>query len=248
MQDKNLRYIENIKKRVGRTLYNYKLIQSGDNVLIGLSGGKDSIVLIEILAQLIKHLPFPCNLMAVHIQADVLGYEIDIDFLKSVCKNLNVPLYLRKIEIDFSKNKKKSPCFICSWLRRKELFKLTKELNCNKLALGHHMDDAIETLLLNMIYHGSVSSLPEKLTMLDGRIDIIRPLLHLTNGEILKYAQIRKFKQETKLCIYSNSNKRDEVKKIINDIQHLHDKAKVNIFRSMYNAFPEYLPSDPKKI
>ncbi len=246
MRNQEQKYLENIRKRVGRTLYKYKLLQPDDRILIGLSGGKDSLVLIEVLAGQLKHLPFKCELIAVHIQTKDVGYGIDTDYLKKKCEELDVLLIVREIEVDLTMDRKKSPCFVCSWLRRKELFKISNELNCTKIALGHHLDDAVETLMLNMIYHASISSLPEKLSMLKGKIELIRPLLHLTNEELKKYALLRGFKPENKLCKYSDSTKRNDVKKILNDINRLHRKAKINMFRSMLKTFPEYLPQIPE--
>ena len=101
------------------------------------------------------------------MEATGIGYQIDREKLTAFCKSLEVPLHYRTIEPDLEKDPSKSVCFVCSWHRRKVLFDLTRELNFNKLALGHHRNDAIETLLMNMIYHGSVSSLPYSLKMFE---------------------------------------------------------------------------------
>jgi len=151
-------------------------------------------------------------------------------------------MFIREVDFDLTRNRKKSPCFVCSWYRRKELFKLSKELKCNKIALGHHMDDALETLFLNMIFHGSVSSLPEKLSMFNKRIELIRPLLHFTNEELGKYAFLKGFKSEEKTCNYANEVQRSRIKELLQDIYCLNARARVNIFRAMSNIYTEYLP------
>ena len=155
------------------------LISEGDHILVGLSGGKDSMILLEALAERLSAVPFDFSITAAHVEAMGIGYEINREKLASFCDRLDIPLHYRSIEPNLEKDPSKTACFICSWHRRKELFKLTKELNCNKLALGHHRNDAIETLLMNMIYHGSISSLPYTLDMFEGRIRLIRPMMDL---------------------------------------------------------------------
>lgn len=203
--DNKLRFISNTRKDIGRTIYKYKLINDGDRIIVGLSGGKDSLILLEALADRKAYIPFKFELIAVHVQVDNIPYKINIDYLKSFCNELNVPFYLKNITVDIEKDKKKAPCFVCSWYRRKTIFSLSQELHCNKIALGHHMDDAVETLLMNLVYHGSFSSLPQKLTMFDGRMELIRPLLLQTNDQLSKYAIYRQFPEEISLCPFSQN-------------------------------------------
>ncbi|MBN2520006.1 MAG: tRNA 2-thiocytidine(32) synthetase TtcA [Bacteroidales bacterium] len=239
---KSLKYIDNINRKVGRTIYKQKLIEENDRILIGLSGGKDSLVLLEALANRKKYLPFKFELIATHINVKNVTYEIDNNYLKNLCDKLNTPIHFRDIAIDLNQDPKKSTCFICSWQKRKELFLLTKELNCNKLALGHHLNDANETLLMNMIYHGSISSLPYKLQMFKGRIHLIRPLLDIHEEKIEKYAQIRQYPDELKICAYGEKTKRQQIKEILKKIEKIHRKSTINIFRSHHKIYKEYLP------
>lgn len=239
---KHEKYIDNINKTVGRIIYHHKLINENDRILIGLSGGKDSLVLLETLVNRKKYLRFKFELFAAHINVENVSYEINNEYLQSICDSLQIPLYLKNIKIDLNKDPKKSICFICSWQRRKELFSLTKELNCNKLALGHHMDDANETLLMNMIYHSSISSLPFKLNMFNGRLHLIRPLLQIREEKIKKYAYYRNYPNETRLCPYGDKTKRNEIKDIVKTITKLHAKAPINMFKAHHKIFEEYLP------
>lgn len=239
-------YINNVNKSIGRTIYKQQLIDENDRILVGLSGGKDSLVLLETLADRRKYLPFKFEIIAAHINIKNVSYEINNSYLKSLCSNLNIPIHFKTISIDLNKDPKKSTCFICSWQRRKELFLLTKELSCNKLALGHHMDDANQTLLMNMIYHGSISSLPYKLNMFDGRIWLIRPLLDQLEDKMKKYADIREYPKEAKLCPYGDKTKRNELKELLISIRKIHRKAPVNIFRSGSKIYEEYLPEIKK--
>ena len=165
---------EKICRKVGRAVLEYSMIEAGDRVLVGLSGGKDSMILLEALADRKKHFPFDFEIFAVHVTAKGVGYEMDTAYLEQFCKGLDVELHLEEIEVDLSADSKKAPCFICSWNRRKRIFELSKELKCGKVALGHHKDDAIQTVLMNMIYHGSISSMPYTLSIFDGERDSIR--------------------------------------------------------------------------
>lgn len=235
------KYINNTNKRIARTIRKHDLLTAGDKILIALSGGKDSMILLESLVECKKHLPFNIDLIATHVLIENIGYKTDLYYLEDFCKRIDVKFILKKFEIDLEKNNKKSTCFICSWNRRKALFNLTEELNCNKLAFGHHMDDALQTLFLNMIYHGSISSLPFKFSMFQGRIEVIRPLLEIAEEELIEYAKIKKYKSEIKQCKYENT-KRIDMKKLINSINEKHAVGKKNIFRSMDNIYSDYLP------
>ena len=234
-------------KKVGYSLKKYELIQPDDNIMIGVSGGKDSLFLLEALADRIKHLPFKVNLMACHIHVTEIGYKIDKASLEDLCKQYQIPYYYEEISVDLSANPKKAPCFVCSWHRRKRLFELTKKLNCNKLALGHHMDDVIETLMMNMIYHGSISSMPATLKMFEGRMFLIRPLIELTNNEMIEVANEREYPKLKDQCPFGDDTKRSEVRNMIDAMANMNQHARKNVFRSMSNFFPEYLPDNDNK-
>jgi tRNA 2-thiocytidine biosynthesis protein TtcA len=233
--------INNLGLRVGRTIVKHKLILDGDTVLVALSGGKDSMVLLEILAERKKHFPFKFELIASQINIMNIGYNTYVQYLEDFCKSLNVKFIPKEFEIDLSQKNKKTECFLCSWHRRKALFELTKELGCNKLAFGHHMNDAIETLFMNMIYHGSISSMPFNIEMLDGRINLIRPLLEISEIELKEYAELKQYKKEVNICPFAN-NKRLEMKQLIHQISEIRKVGPKNIFRSMDNIYNEYLP------
>lgn len=227
---------------MGTTMRDHALIKEGDHLLVGLSGGKDSMILLEALAERLSAVPFNFSLSAAHIEALGIGYEINRDKLNSFCDRLGVPLHYRTIDPDLDKDPGKTACFLCSWNRRKELFNLTRELNCNKLALGHHRNDAIETLLLNMIYHGSISSLPYTLKMFEGRIQLIRPMLDLNERMLNEYAGLNEIVQVDKSCPHEDRTRRENVARLIEQVEDLHGKGPFNIFKSMNKIFEEYLP------
>lgn len=243
---KRRKQFEKISKKVGKMLNEHQLVEAGDRVLVGLSGGKDSMILLEALADRRRHLPFDFQIFAVHVSATNIGYEMDTGYLEEFCTELDIPLFLEEIELDLTVDPKKSPCFICSWNRRKRIFELSKELGCNKVALGHHKDDAIQTVLMNMIFHGSISSLPQKLSMFESRIRLIRPLLFIPEKELTYYATLRSFKKQEKSCPYDDTTRRESIKEIIRHMDRLNRNARRNIFNAMDNIYEEYLPEIKK--
>jgi tRNA 2-thiocytidine biosynthesis protein TtcA len=232
----------NTIKKVGATCKKYHLLDPGDQILIGLSGGKDSLFLLEALSAINKKLPIKIKISACHIHIKDVGYKVDPGFLQSFCAKLEIPLIIDEISADLNADPKKAPCFVCSWYRRKRLFEITHQCKFNKLALGHHSDDAIETLLMNMVYHGSISSLPAKLSMFGGRLLLIRPLIERTNQELLNIAAVQNYPLPACECPYGNKTKRTEIGNIIHNLEQLNPQARKNIFRSMSDIYNEYLP------
>ncbi len=227
---------------MGTTIRNHSLLEEHDHVLVGLSGGKDSMILLEALVERKAAVPFDFKITAAHVEATGIGYQIDKDKLSLFCKNLDVPLHYKTIEPDLDKDSSKSACFICSWNRRKELFTLTNELGCNKLALGHHRNDAVETLLLNMIYHSTISSLPYSLNMFEGQLKLIRPLMDLDERMLEEYATLNNLVKVEKSCPHENSTQRDRIAQLIKQIEKLHGAGPYNMFKSMDKISTEYLP------
>ncbi len=241
------KYISAIEREVGKCINRYKLVQENDRILVGLSGGKDSLVLLETLACRRRRIPVYYHIIAAYVHIKGIGYESDTVFLESFCRDLAVPFKVVEVETDLIFSQDKPPCFLCSSQRRKKLFDLAAEENCNKVALGHHMDDAVETLLMNMIFSGSISSMPPALELFSGEISLIRPLLLLGEDKISEYAGIRNFPEQRKTCPWSDESKRTKVKSLIAEIKKWDKNGLSNIFNSMSNIHGEYLPCEIKK-
>ncbi|HOP64538.1 MAG TPA: ATP-binding protein [Spirochaetota bacterium] len=239
-------YIDKIEKTVGRAINRYSLIAGDDRVVVGLSGGKDSLVLLETLAARRRRLPVTYSLFAVYVDFTNIDYIADQDYMRKFCEDLDVRFQHVETELDLSRESGKSICFLCSWHRRKILFNFAEEMQCGKLALGHHMDDALETLVMNMMYNGTMSSLPPSLSMFEGRLDVIRPMILLEKTEIDRYAEIRGFPSEIKKCPYVDENSRAGVKRIIEQMSSEDRRIKKNLFKSMSNIHNEYLPPEEK--
>lgn len=233
-----------LSAKVIRFIYKVNLLKDGDHILVGLSGGKDSYLLLEVLAECIRKLPYKIKVSATHVALDSIGYKIDTSYMANICKQLSIPFYLLHDQVDLLNNK--GPCFVCAWTRRKMIFGLTKKLGCNKLAFGHHMDDAVQTMLMNQIWHGTISSMPCSLAMLDNRIELIRPLLCLEEEDVVSYTSLRDYPCSLSVCPHDDNTKRSHVRDIIKQIKQANGAAIKNMFRSMENIYPEYLPQSGK--
>lgn len=231
-----------ICRKAGVTIRDHGMLEPGDNILLGLSGGKDSMIMLEVLAERKASLPFDFNLTAAHIHIESAGYSVNRKSMETLCKELHVPFIWKQAEIEPEGAMEKGICFLCSWNRRKTLFNLARELDAGKLALGHHRYDALETLLINMIYHGSISSLPHKLSMFDGHMQLIRPLLDMDENLLAEYAGKRNFQTEGEKCLHEGNNQREWVRGLISSIEYKHQQGAINMYRSMGKICDEYLP------
>lgn len=236
--------IRKVNQKVGKAIQKYHLIDEGDRILVGLSGGKDSMVLLETLAGRLKFHPLKYELAAIHVSLKSQPYSVDLEYLKSFAQNLEVPFIHKVIDVDLFDQKNNNPCFVCSWNRRKALFETARESGFNKLSLGHHLDDAIETLLMNMAFQASIGSMPPLLKMFEGKLSVIRPLILLSENEIKEFAAIRRFKSEIKLCHFEKESKRKDIKNLISQLVELYPNARTNIYASMTNILEEYLPEE----
>jgi len=238
-----------LKRLLGKTfkaVKEYGLIDKGDRILVGVSGGKDSLILLDVLSKLLKKSDVKFEIVAVHISVSNIPYAIDKEYIQNLCDSLSIPFVFRVIDVDFDNEalnkKKKSNCFVCSWYRRTELFKICEEFKCNKLALGHHMDDVVQTLLLNMAFQGSISTMPPSLDVFDGGIKIIRPLVFVPEKEMIEYQQLKQFVLQKKNCPFEEQSNRKKMKDIIAQLEDIYPHARNNMYNSMSNVMEEYLP------
>ncbi|MGM0498507.1 MAG: ATP-binding protein [Bacteroidota bacterium] len=246
---KTKKEIKNVQNRafrkIGQANESYNLINENDKILIALSGGVDSFVLLDTLASRLKYLPIKYTIHAIHVVLENLPIQTDTNLIQEKCEKLGVPLHIEKGSISETNRKKTSTCFPCSWNRRKAIFKKAQELGFNKVAMGHHLDDALETLLLNTVHHAEISAIPPKLFMVKGNIEIIRPLILLTEEEVKAYAEVNNIRTAEIKCPFEDESNRKTFKDIIQKIGSMHKEAKINMFNSMANIIPEYLP--PKR-
>ena len=150
-------FMRNFFRKTGKAIYDYGMIASGDKILVGVSGGKDSLALLEVLALRARDPKQDYTVAAAHIAVENVAYEVDAAYLADFCSRLGVPFFTRTIPTAVREFSGKPVCFVCSWNRRKALFEIAQEQGCNKLALAHHRDDAIESLLMSMMFNGIIA-------------------------------------------------------------------------------------------
>ena len=242
-----------LKERFVKAMATYHLIEDDDRILVGLSGGKDSLLLLELLAKRAKIYHSRFYVEALHVRMENIHYESDTSYLQAFCDNLGVPLHIRttRFEVEPSVEttalsqqspiaarlrKQKQPCFLCSWMRRKELFNLAQELGCNKIALGHHQDDLIHTALMNLTFQGRFDTMPASLKMRKMPITIIRPLCMIGESDIKVYAEMRDYQKQAKRCPYESDSQRTEIKGLYDAIEQINPEARFSIWRALNTA------------
>ncbi len=228
-----------ISKRVGKAIMDYKLLADGDKIVVAVSGGKDSLTLLKVLEDRRKFVPIKYEILAVHVD---MGYPCQHPkLLAKYFQNLGVKYHIEKIDILKGKSRKDISCFWCSWNRRKALFEVAERFGCAKVALGHHKDDIIETILLNLFFQGEISAMCPKQELFGGKITIIRPLAYVDEDMIIKFAKTLDFPHHKCACPNSVTSKRTKMTEIIKDLRRICPEVKTNIFRSVTRIKKEYL-------
>ena len=239
-EDKLLR---RISTRFNKGVVKYRLIDDDDKILVGLSGGKDSLALLEFLAKRSRILKPKFSVVAVHVSMTNIPYQADLAYLKEFSESLGVPFLHYETSFDPSTDTRKSPCFLCSWNRRKALFTVAKEQGCNKIALGHHMDDILETLLMNLTFQGAFSTMPPKLVMKKFDMTIIRPMCMVHEADLQELAEIRNYRKQVKNCPYETQSNRTDMKGVLKQLETLNPEVRYSLWGSMTNVQEELLPS-----
>ncbi len=227
----------------------YNMIKAEDRLLVGVSGGADSTALLDLLNTSMLHVPNDFSLLAAHID---LGFDEGRGsvILESYLKEQGYNYIIDRTDIgplSHSDFNKKNPCFLCARLRRKRLFEIADEHNCNKIVLAHHRDDLIETLLINLFYGREISTMVPNQVIFGGKMSIIRPLAYIREELVKKYAREQEFPIVTNGCPTSRTSKRNEIKELLNELEvRGNQKIRDNIFRAMYHVKPDYMPGAGK--
>lgn len=234
--------IQRLNRKLNQGMKDYKLIADGDHILLGISGGKDSLALAELMAERVKKFMPKFKISAAHVVMTNINYESDHTYMKEFFNRIGVPLYIREQSFEASTDHRKSPCFLCSWTRRKELFALARELGCNKIALGHHMDDILATLLMNMTFQGTFSTMPPMLVMRKFDMKIIRPMCLIAEKDLEAYAKLREFKKLKKECPFDKDSNRKVMGDMLKTLEKISPEARYSLWASMTNVNSELLP------
>lgn len=225
------RVLSSLRKAVEK----YSLIQDGDKIAVGISGGKDSLVLLKALKMFQRFSPAKFDLVAITI--DMYSGKEDYSHLENFCKDLNVEYVIEKTDINdvvFNIRKESNPCSLCAKMRRGAINSVANRLGCNKLALGHHLQDVIETFFLSMLYEGRLSTMKPKSFMSNSEITLIRPLFLTEECVIANASQDMPVKKSK--CPADKDSKRQDVEKLIEEINMKVPDAKKRIEQAVLSA------------
>lgn len=231
-----------MEDKVKKAMYEYGLITDGDRVLIGLSGGKDSLALVDLLGRRSKIYHPKFEVVVAHIMMKNIPYHSDMDYLRSCAEVYGLPFIVHETHFDASTDTRKSPCFLCSWTRRKALFEIAKEHKCNKIALGHHQDDILETLLMNLTHQGAFGTMPPRLKMDKFDMEIIRPMCLIEEKELIRMAAWKGYRKQLKNCPYESGSSRSDMKEVLARLEAINPEARYSLWGSMANIQTDYLP------
>ncbi len=236
--------LKRLLHHAGKAIHDYGMIAAGDRVLVGVSGGKDSYTLLHVLQELQKSAPVAFSLVAVNLDQGHPGFPAAQ--LERYLRSLNVEVrMIRKDTLSIVKRlvpEGETACSVCSRLRRGILYNAAQELGCSKIALGHHRDDLIESLLLSMFFSGKLRSMPPLLRSNDGRNTVIRPLCYAAERDIAAFAMEKKFPIiPCDLCGSQENLQRRKVKQLLESLESEHPGLRASIFGAMGNVMPEHL-------
>lgn len=227
------------QKLLGKTrkaINDFNLIEDGDKIAVGLSGGKDSLTLLHLLKNYQKFSPEKFELVAITVNP---GTGIDFSSLNKLCKDINIPFYEVKTrikEIVFDVKKEKNPCSLCANLRRGALNDMAEKLGCTKVALGHHKDDALETLMLSLCYEGRINCFSPKSYMKKIKLKLIRPMVYIEEHEIKNLVKNYNFPIIKNPCPADGYTKREDMKNLIYKLNQDIPGFKKSLFSSLNNA------------
>jgi len=236
---------QKIKKLTGKAVGDFNLINEGDRIAVGVSGGKDSYTLLHILEELRRRAPVRYELVAVNVDSGFPGFRKEV-----IAQHLADHGFEYRMEstncyeiIEEKRRPGTSYCSFCARLRRGVLYTLADQLGCNKIALGHHLDDFIETLLLNQFYSGSLKAMSPKLQADNGRHVVIRPLVYVEEGDIIRFSREQSFPVICCACPVCGEvdQKRKRMKQLIRELTGENPHLKKSMISSLGNVQPRHL-------
>ena len=207
-----------LMSRMRAAMERYDMIAPGDRVVVGVSGGKDSLALLKGLAELRRFYPAPFEVVALTADPGFFGKEADYSAVQALCDSLGVEYVIRRTElykVIFETRKESNPCSLCARMRRGILHDMTKAAGCNKLALGHHMDDAAETFMMNLLSGGTIGSFRPVTYLSRKDLTVIRPMIFATEKEVASAARRENLPVVKSPCPMDKTSERQKVKELI---------------------------------
>lgn len=221
----------------------YQMIEAGDKIAVGISGGKDSLTLLYALAGLRRFYPKPFDLIAITVD---LGYEkFHTEKIEALCKELDVPYHVVKTDIArilFDERKESNPCSLCAKMRKGTLNEAVKKLGCNKVAYAHHKDDIVETMILSLIFEGRFHSFSPKSYLDRMDLTVIRPMMYVNEADVIGFQRKYELPVEKSRCPVDGLTKRQYAKDLIHQLELDHPGAKQRMFTAIINGNIEGWP------
>lgn len=221
---------------IGRAMHRYNMVEAGDRIAVGVSGGKDSMTTLNALVRVKKIAPIDFEIIPIHIHpnTDKASYEK----IEKYCEELGLKLQVESTNLSdmlFGEKEVKNPCFLCGRIRRGILYRMMKEQNINKLALGHHKDDIIETFLMNVFYQGNMKMMKPSYVSEEYGVRVIRPLAYVEEVDIIRYVKKQELPVVASDCPYetSENSKRLRVKNLIKELAQENKDVRSVVFNSI---------------
>lgn len=234
-----------LAKKATRAITDFGMLEAGDRVMVGLSGGKDSWALIQILDELRQRAPFEFSIVAVNVDSGYEGYQHQA--VGDACRARGWEFHSEHTTIgaviDDTLESDDTPCSLCARLRRGVLYRMAEEVGATKIALGHHLDDFVETVLLNLFFAGALKAMPARLVSDSGRHVVIRPLVYVTEAEARAYARECDLPIIGCCCPACGdlSLQRQRVKRLLVELEREHPNVKASMIKALANVMPRHL-------
>lgn len=225
--------IRKIRRQFNKACTEYELLCDGDRILLAISGGKDSLVMAQLMAERARIFKPSIQVEAVHVVMENIPYVTDVVYLQEFCKSIGVRLHILRTSFDESTDKRKTRCFFCARYRRKALFDFARDNSFNKVALGHHQDDFLATMLMNMLYEGSFHSMRPSMPMEHYPLTMIRPLCLVSEHEIATFAQEAELVRQIQPCPYEDTTRRSVMEDTLSNLCNLHPEARQSMWHAL---------------
>ncbi len=234
---------QELRRLLGKAIHHYGLIENGDKIAVGVSGGKDSMLLLWMLRQRLRRVPISYELVAVYVDP---GFDTEsAGRLETFFRREGFRYEIIRTDHGpkaHGPENRENPCFLCARMRRSALFKTARELGCSKIALGHNQDDIIETFFMNICYGAQVAGMMPKQPFFGGEITIIRPFALIPEQSILRVCENLGLPIVQSKCPSAATNQRTEIRTILHGLFKKNSKVRGNIYHAMSNINLEYLP------
>jgi len=229
-------------RKIGRAILEHKMIEEGDRVLVAVSGGKDSLTMLHFLNKKKKGLPFDFDLEAIHVKTEFTK-EKEFQQMLSLLESWGIPITIIQVNVEERlKEGRKMNCYWCSTQRRTELMRYAEKHNFNKIALGHHMDDIIETFFMNMSYKGELSTMLPYMKYDNYPQTMIRPLCRIKEKEIIAFTEDLGISKVVCTCNFDTTSKRRDMRRVLDFMEKTEGAwVKDNIYKALHNVQTRYL-------